>query len=203
MLMPMLIGAGVGAVGGAVTGTNPLKTALLGAALGTGYGALGGGAAAGAGATAGATAAGGAAIPTTAAEFEAAMGLPSSALIEAGAPFMTTMPTGAAMGLTAGSAGNLVNPSYFIGAGTPIETYTGGEGLLSNAVGSLKNKIPDYITPQNLMGVSDIVSKYQTKPLQVSGSGGGIIKNQFTPNGSQLSTGDLLSRKKSNPFLLG
>lgn len=50
-----------------------------------------------------------------------------------------------------------LNPEYFVGAGGPLATYTGGEGLLSNAYSNVK----EYITPQNLMGVANVLSSMQ------------------------------------------
>lgn len=167
-IAPILIGAGVGALGGAVTGRNPFKTALLGAALGTGAGALGAG---GAGATAGTAASAGTTAatslaPTTAAGFEAAMGLPSSALIEAGAPLMSAFPTGAGMGLVEGAGGTMINPEYYSNV-LGNNVYTGGEGFLSNAIGQITPSMEDlkkYATIDNLNGAAGIMSRFQPTP---------------------------------------
>lgn len=90
LLKPLLIGAGTGALGGLLTGKDPLKGAAIGAATG---GLLGG-------IEAGAMNLSTGSIPSvsvvpdlsSAAAFEASMGLPSSQLISAGAPIGTTFP---------------------------------------------------------------------------------------------------------------
>ena len=97
------------------------------------------------------------AIPTTAAQFEQSMGLPSSAFYAAGGQGMTGANTLASMGMVPGAAGNMVDPSSYLGAGMPWQTFKGGEGLLSNAYSNVK----EYITPQNLMGVANVLSSMQ------------------------------------------
>lgn len=97
------------------------------------------------------------AIPQSAAAFESSMGLPSSAFYAAGGQGMTGANTLASMGMVPGAAGNMVDASSYLGAGMPWQTYKGGEGLLSNAYSNVK----EYITPQNLMGVANVLSSMQ------------------------------------------
>jgi hypothetical protein len=177
VITPMLIGAGVGALGGVVTGNNPLKTAALGATIGGTGGAAG---AWGGGQAAVAKGAGSSIIPQSAGAFEASMGLPNSALIASGAPMASAFPMGANAGMTAGASGNLVNQDSFIGAGTPFETYTGGEGLFSNAMGNIGSSIEDikpYFNVQNLQGAAMVANQFQPRPMP-SSSGGGISRGQ-------------------------
>jgi len=149
----ILKGAAIGGVGGAATGG-------IGSLLG---GATSGAAAGGAtGATAGATSL----APTTAAAFEASMGLPSSALISAGAPLASAMPTGAAMGLVQGAGGTMINPEYYSNI-LGNQVYKGGEGVLSNAIGDFIPSMSDlkqYATIDNLAGANAIASKFQPTP---------------------------------------
>jgi hypothetical protein len=169
----MAIGAGVGALKGAVTGGNPFKEALIGGTIGGLTGGAGqalglGGAAAGAGATAGKVAATGATnlAPTTAAAFEASMGLPSSALISAGAPLASAFPTGAGMGLVQGAGGTMINPEYYSNI-LGNQVYTGGEGVLSNAIGDFIPSMSDlkqYATVDNLIGAGNVMSRFQPTP---------------------------------------
>lgn len=178
----MLIGAGLGALGGAVTGNNPFKTALLGAAGGGLGGAAGlfGGAT---GATAAGTTAATSLAPTTAAGFEAAMGLPSSALIEAGAPLMSAFPTGAGMGLVQGAGGTMINPEYYSNI-LGNQVYSGGEGVLSNAIGQFTPSLEDlkkYASIDNLNGAANIMSKYQ--PTQRSPAPQGRVTEGKLPQG--------------------
>ena len=63
-----------------------------------------------------------------------------------------------------------LNPEYFVGAGGPLATYTGGEGLLSNAYSNVK----EYITPQNLMGVANVLSSMQPPQQMPQAPSGGV-----------------------------
>jgi len=164
----MAVGAGVGALKGAVTGGNPFKEALMGGVLGGLTGgagqALGFGGAAGAGAK-GATSAASLA-PNSAAAFEASMGLPSSALISAGAPLASAFPTGAGMGLVQGAGGTMINPEYYSNI-LGNQVYTGGEGVLSNAISQFTPSMSDlkqYASIDNLAGASLIASQFKPTP---------------------------------------
>jgi len=160
----MAVGAAVGGLGSAATGNDPLKGALLGAAMGGGGAALGLGGSAAAGAK-GATSAASLA-PNSAAAFEASMGLPSSALIEAGAPLASAFPTGAGMGLVQGAGGTMINPEYYSNI-LGNQVYTGGEGVLSNAIGDFIPSMSDlkqYASIDNLAGASLIASQFKPTP---------------------------------------
>ena len=166
----ILKGAAIGGVGGAATGG-------IGSLLG---GATGGAAAGGAtGATAGATSL----APTTAAAFEASMGLPSSALISAGAPLASAFPTGAAMGLVQGAGGTMINPEYYSNI-LGNQVYKGGEGVLSNAIGDFIPSMSDlkqYATIDNLKGAASIANQYQ--PRSISPAPQGRITQGQAPQG--------------------
>jgi hypothetical protein len=173
-----MIGAGVGAF---TNKKDPLKGALIGGSLGYGGGLL---------AAPGAAAAGTTAAGTTAAT-AGTTAVPAAGTIES-----------AGLG-TIGSGGTLYNPEYFSNiAGNPI--FTGNEGLLSQigtGAGSLfdmaKTNIPDYVTPQNLIGVSSILSNMNSMPRPVASGGGGQITGtppQFQP----FQTGQVYTRKRGN-----
>jgi hypothetical protein len=120
------------------------------------------------------------------------MGLPSSALIEAGAPLASAMPTGAAMGLVQGADGVFRDPSMFTNIfGNPI--YKGGEGLLANATSGLLSGLPDYVTPQNLIGAASLVSQQSQQPSFASP--GGMRASSFNPNNAS-STGIAIRKKE-------
>lgn len=164
----MLIGAGTGLLAG-----GGLKGAVKGAALG-GIGGGIGNALQGAGAagTVGTGLSAGA-VPTSAGAFEAAMGLPSSAFIGAGGSLGTALGgTASQMGLnTIGAGSTLYNPEYFANVlGNPV--YKGGEGLLSNLGGGILSGLPDYVTPQNLMGAANIINNTQMPQRQFAPAGG-------------------------------
>ena len=207
---PLLIGAGIGALGSAVTGGSPIKGALLGGAGGALTGGMssllsGGSFLEGAGLGSAASVGASAGVPSTAAQFEASMGLPSSAYYGAGGVGMGGMNTIGSMGLQYNpTTGTYLNPSDYVGTSVGIPTYTGGQGTLSNAMGDLKSKIPDWVTPQNMMGAANVASKFTPQQVTLpTAQGGGITHGSFQPKTSSLSTGDLLERKRFNPFLLG
>jgi hypothetical protein len=60
------------------------------------------------------------------------------------------------------------NPEYFAGLGFGTPIYTGNEGLLSQigtGAGSIwdtaKANIPDYVTPQNMIGAANLLANMQ------------------------------------------
>ena len=124
--------------------------------------------------------------PTTAGAFEASMGLPqSTAAIES-------------MGMVYNPAtGTYINPEYYANVlGTP--TYTGGEGLLSNIgsnIGSSLGDLKEYATPQNLLGVSSILSNINEMPRPVAASGGGM-QGGTPPKFEPFVTGKVYERKR-------
>jgi hypothetical protein len=198
-----MIGAGVGAF---TNKKDPLKGALIGGGLGYGGGLLAapGTAAAGTSAATGAGAGLGANAPGAAA-FEASMGLPSSQFIANGGSLSTALGGTAQSipGMTAGADGVLRSSDYFANVmGNPI--FTGNEGLLSQigtGAGSLfdmaKTELGDYVTPQNLLGVSSILSNMNSMPRPVASGGGGQITGtppQFQP----FQTGQVYTRKRGN-----
>jgi len=203
-----MIGAGVGAF---TNKKDPLKGALIGGGLGYGGGLLAAPGTAAAGTTAAGTSAAtgagaglGANAPGAAA-FEASMGLPSSQFIANGGSLSTALGGTAQSipGMTAGADGVLRSSDYFANVmGNPI--FTGNEGLLSQigtGAGSLfdmaKTNIPDYVTPQNLIGVSSILSNMNSMPRPVASGGGGQITGtppQFQP----FQTGQVYTRKRGN-----
>jgi hypothetical protein len=192
-----MIGAGVGAF---TNKKDPLKGALIGGSLGYGGGLLAAPGAAAAGTTAAGTSAAtgagaglGANAPGAAA-FNQSMGL-------SGLPGMGTIESA---GMVFNPAtGTYLSPSSYLGASTPFATYTGNEGLLSQigtGAGSLfdmaKTNIPDYVTPENLIGVSSILSNMNSMPRPVA-SGGNTITGtpyKFDP----FPTGQVYTRKRGN-----
>jgi hypothetical protein len=170
----MAIGAGVGALKGAVTGGNPLKEALIGGVLGGITGGAGqalglGGAAAGTAGTVAGTAGKGAVDLSTKAAFEASMGLPSTAFLESGGSLATALGgTTKAMGLVPTTAGSSLsyNPEYYSNI-LGNQVYTGGEGVLSNAISQFTPSMADlkqYATIDNLAGATAIASQFKPTP---------------------------------------
>lgn len=66
------------------------------------------------------------------------------------------------------TTGTFLNPEYFVGAGSSMPVFTGGQGFVSNALDDLSNYIPSYMrdnfTPQNMLGVANILGQQQRAP---------------------------------------
>ncbi len=97
----------------------------------------------------------------------------------------------------AGADGVFRNAEYFSNIlGMP--TYTGGEGLLSNAIGNIGDKfsgLSEYATPQNLLGVSALLSNMNEMPRPVAASGGGM-QGGTPPKFEPFVTGKVYERKR-------
>jgi len=78
--------------------------------------------------------------------------------------------------MVAGASGNLVNPEYFVGAGTPFQTFTGGEGVLSNAFQNFSSNLPDYVTPDNVVGAANILSQSQPQQMPMPTSSASVSR---------------------------
>lgn len=157
----------IGAGIGALTNPKkPIQGAIIGGGLGYGGGLL----AAPAGATA-----------TTAATTGTSAIVPGS--IESA-------------GMVTGASGNLVNPEYFVGAGTPFQTYTGGEGLLSNAFGDIKAAMPD-ITPQNMIGLASLLNQPDTSAYQSQAGVGGVSRGSGQGLAVEMPQARVFKRRKA------
>ena len=177
-----MIGASVGALSNP---KKPLKGALVGGTMGYaggsalgGGGLLGGGAAGGSGLTSAATGlkAGTSYAPGT---IESVMG-------------------------SANAAGTYTNPSYFSNI-MGNQVYTGNEGLLSqigtgaNSIfDTAKTQLGDNITPQNLVGVSNILSNMSNTPRPVASNMGGSQITGTPPKFEPFQTGQVYTRKRGN-----
>jgi hypothetical protein len=80
--------------------------------------------------------------------------------------------------------------------GTPV--FTGGEGLLSNSLSGLTDMMPQSLsevaTPQNLLGVGQILA--QPSPAPNFGGGGGGIKGGGAVQYQPISNVSVSSRKR-------
>jgi hypothetical protein len=176
-MWPMIIGATLGAL---TNKKDPIKGALLGGTLGyaggTAFGGSGGGILGGStGTAAGGLKAGTSYAPGT---IESVMG-------------------------SANAAGTYTNPDYYANI-LGNQVYTGNEGLLSQigtGAGSIfdtaKTELGESITPQNLIGVSNILSNMNNMPRPVANMGGGQISGKsfkFEP----FQTGQVYTRKRGN-----
>jgi hypothetical protein len=101
------------------------------------------------------------------------------------------------------ASGTYLDKDYFANIlGSPV--YTGNEGLLSQigtGAGSLfdmaQTELGDSITPQNLIGVSSILSNMANAPRPVANMGGGQITGT-PPKFEPFQTGQVYTRKRGN-----
>jgi hypothetical protein len=134
------------------------------------------------------------AVPTTSGAFEASMGLSKL-------PGMATAES--IPGMVAGADGVLRSSDYFTNImGSPV--YTGNEGLLSqigtgaeSLFDTAKANLPD-ITPQNLIGVSNILSNMANTPRPVASNMGGSQITGTPPKFEPFTTGQVYTRKRGN-----
>jgi len=134
------------------------------------------------------------AVPTTSGAFEASMGLSKL-------PGMATAES--IPGMVAGADGVLRSSDYFTNImGSPV--YTGNEGLLSqigtgaeSLFDTAKANLPD-ITPQNLVGVSSILSNMANTPRPVASNMGGSQITGTPPKFEPFQTGQVYTRKRGN-----
>jgi hypothetical protein len=142
------------------------------------------------------------AAPTTAGAFESSMGLGNA--YNAGAAAGANAGTIESVMGAAGADGIFRNPDYFANIlGSPV--YTGNEGLLSQigtGAGSIwdtaKAELGDSITPQNLLGVSSILSNMNNMPRPVASNMGGTQITGTPPKFEPFQTGQVYTRKRGN-----
>jgi len=135
------------------------------------------------------------AVPTTSGAFEASMGLSNL-------PGMATAES--IPGMVAGADGVLRSSDYFANIlGNPV--YTGNEGLLSqigtgasSIFDTAKTELGDSITPQNLVGVSNILSNMANTPRPVASNMGGSQITGTPPKFEPFQTGQVYTRKRGN-----
>ncbi len=135
------------------------------------------------------------AVPTTSGAFESSMGLSNL-------PGMATAES--IPGMVAGADGVLRNSDYFANI-LGNQVYTGNEGLLSqigtgasSIFDTAKTELGDSITPQNLIGVSNILSNMANTPRPVASNMGGSQITGTPPKFAPFQTGQVYTRKRGN-----
>ncbi len=135
------------------------------------------------------------AVPTTSGAFESSMGLSNL-------PGMATAES--IPGMVAGADGVLRSSDYFANI-LGNQVYTGNEGLLSqigtgasSIFDTAKTELGDSITPQNLIGVSNILSNMANTPRPVASNMGGSQITGTPPKFEPFQTGQVYTRKRGN-----
>jgi hypothetical protein len=186
MGMPLLVGAGLGA------GTNLLRGKgvggiLKGAALGGALGGIGGGL-------------NGLANGGSFLEGAGLNGL-SGATANAGigeAVIPGSIESGGDVVL--GADGVYRNAANFQNVfGNPV--FTGGEGLLSNGMSNITDMMPqslsEYATPQNLLGVGQVLSAMPSNQAPLQNIGSGQISQGQMPQYTPFNTGTPAWKKRN------
>jgi hypothetical protein len=135
--------------------------------------------------------------------FEASMGLPNSEFIANGGSLSEALGNRISSTMAPIGAGStLYNQDYFANVlGNP--TYTGNDGLLSqigtgaeSLFDTAQANFPD-VTPQNLIGVSNLLNNMNRTPTPVASMGGNEIRGT-PPKFDKFATGQVFTRKKGN-----
>lgn len=100
-------------------------------------------------------------------------------------------------GMVPGTYGNLVNHEYFVGEGTPFQTYTGGQGLLSNVADDIGSSLSN-LTPENLSGVASLLGEQPdtSQYRQMAGTGGGVSRGSGQGLSVQMPQAKIFKRRK-------
>ena len=211
--LPIIAGATVGAL---TNKKDPLKGAILGGTLGYAGGTAFGGSGSGLlGSSSSPLSAGGisnGAVTNALAGGDVAKGLAINGSALAGSSAIPSATAGSSyipgsiesvMG-SANAAGTYTNPDYYANI-LGNQVYTGNEGLLSQigtGAGSIfdstKTSLGEYATPQNLIGVSNILSNMNNMPRPVASNMGGGQITGTPPKFEPFQTGQVYTRKRGN-----
>jgi len=93
--------------------------------------------------------------------------------------------------------GTFYNPDYFVGESLGVPTYTGGQGLLSNATDEVKSMFGN-LTPENLSGVASLLGEQRDtgQYRQMSGTGGGVKQGSGQGLSAQMPQAKIFKRRK-------
>ena len=169
--MPVLAALGVNAGKNVLTGKNPLDNALGAGIAGGITGGL-------AGTTAGTT-----------------DGLLGNAI--PGAEVSSIVPGSIESAGMTNVGGTFYNPDYFVGESLGVPTYTGGQGLLSNAADDVGSMLGN-LTPENLSGVASLLNEQQDtgQYRQMAGTGGGVKQGSGQGLSVQMPQAKIFKRRK-------
>lgn len=100
------------------------------------------------------------------------------------------------------ATGSYLAPEAYLGAGTSMPVFTGGEGLLSNGISGLTDMMPQSLsevaTPKNLLGVAQVMSAMPENKAPLQNIGGGQISHGQMPQYVPFNTGTTQTWKKRN-----
>jgi len=93
--------------------------------------------------------------------------------------------------------GTFYNPDYFVGESIGMPTFTGGQGLLSNAADEVGSMFGNF-TPENLTGVASLLGEQQdtSQYRQMAGTGGGVKQGSGQGLSVQMPQAKIFKRRK-------
>lgn len=93
--------------------------------------------------------------------------------------------------------GTFYNPDYFVGESIGMPTFTGGQGLLSNAADEVGSMFGN-LTPENLSGVASLLGEQQdtSQYRQMAGTGGGVKQGSGQGLSVQMPQAKIFKRRK-------
>jgi len=96
------------------------------------------------------------------------------------------------------ATGNYLNPSQYVGESIGMPTFTGGQGLLSNAADEAGSMFGN-LTPENLSGVASLLGGEQdsSQYQQMAGTGGGVKRGAGGNLAVQFPQAKVFKRRKA------
>ena len=96
------------------------------------------------------------------------------------------------------ATGTYLNPSQYVGESIGMPTFTGGQGLLSNAADEAGSMLGS-LTPENLSGVASLLGEQQDtgQYRQMAGTGGGVSRGSGQGLAVQMPQAKVFKRRKA------
>jgi len=96
------------------------------------------------------------------------------------------------------ATGTYLNPSQYVGESIGMPTFTGGEGLLSNAASEAGSMFGN-LAPENLSGVASLLGGEQdtNQYQQMAGTGGGVKRGAGGNLAVQFPQAKVFKRRKA------
>jgi hypothetical protein len=189
--IPVLQAIGMNAAKNVVTGQDPLKGSIEAGVTG---GILGGFSPASSGAEVsgvGSSTGGVAGVGTAPSAAGAGGGISSSGIIPGSLESEGLLQFNKA-------TGTYLNPSQYVGESIGMPTFTGGEGLLSNAASEAGSMFGN-LAPENLSGVASLLGGEQdtNQYQQMAGTGGGVSRGNASNLAVQFPQAKVFKRRKA------
>ena len=189
--IPVLQAIGMNAAKNVVTGQDPLKGAVEAGVTGGVLGGFNPGASANGVSGVGGSTGGVAGVGTVPSAAGAGGGISSSSIIPGSLESEGLLKFNSA-------TGSYLNPSQYVGESIGMPTFTGGQGLLSNAADEAGAMFGN-LTPENLSGVASLLGGEQdtNQYQQMAGTGGGVKRGAGGNLAVQFPQAKVFKRRKA------